>query len=298
MAGPRIAGDSRGYTFRMCRMVEGLAKPTKTGFELISVSTFLGDVLAKPPSAMAWWGFREGLKGVVELYEEDSDLFVAASEDAENLELVLKEQGVSPNLKRDAAGERGTAAHEVLENLVKSLHEPDALERAIAGAGFETADAGTEYGHAVLAWWQDQIEPHISSGAIKQVLSEVPVFSLNHRYAGTLDLAIEWSSEGEHDNVCDGWEIADLKTHKPASGHTKEGKGPAFIHDVAQNRAYRIAWEEMGLGQTIGNRVIVARDRAYRGARYLEDFREVPASFVIDLRRAYDHVAAFEKGDA
>lgn len=294
MAGPRIAGDDRSYTFRMVRMAEGLARPTKIGFELISVSTFLGDVLAKPPSAMAWWGFRVGLEAIRDASAEDPELLKAIAEmDQEDLELFLKDRGANPNMKRDAAGERGTAAHAVLELLVG-----DERQKAEAEAARETEEAGTEYGRAVIEWWSEQIVPHLDSGAVVQVLSEVPVFSLEHRYAGTLDLAIEWSSEGDmHDNVTDGWEIADLKTHKPASGHTKEGKGPAFIHDVAQNRAYRIAWEEMGNGPTIGNRVIVARDRAYRGQRYLEDFREVDSDFVIHLRQAYDYVAAFERGE-
>jgi hypothetical protein len=55
-----------------------------------------------------------------------------------------------------------------------------------------------------------------------------------------------------------------------------------------------MAWEEMGLGKTIGQRTLVARDKTYRGQCWVEDFREVDEDFVLNLRQAYGHKAEFE----
>jgi hypothetical protein len=291
----RIAGDAPGYTFRLCR-VKGdgaIVTATRYGFEMPSVSTFIGEVMGKPAGAMSWWGFRIGLKGVAELLERDVTALIDAGNDPEALEAVLKEAGINPNMKLEEAGDRGDAAHTVLEKLAAGDHAA-----ASSLAAQETLEQGTEYGQAVIEFWNDEIQPEIDAGAITQVLSEVPVWSIKHWYAGTFDLALLWSSEGDlSENVKDGWEILDLKTHKPASGFTKPGFGPAYVSDVTQIRAYRMAFEELGAAETIGQRVIVARDKAYRGVRYLQDAREVSARFVELIREAYDHKTTFEKGE-
>jgi hypothetical protein len=287
----RIAGDAPGYTFRLCR-VQGdgaLVVPTRYGFEMPSVSTFIGEVMGKPAGAMSWWGFRIGLKGVAELLERDVTALIDAGSDPEALEAVLKDAGINPNMKLKEAGDRGDAAHTVLEKLAVGDNAA-----AASLAAQETLEHDTGYGWAVIEWWAEQIAPHLESGAIVEVLSEVPVWSIKHWYAGTFDLGILWSPEGEHESIRDGWEILDLKTHRPASGFTKPGSGPAYISDVTQIRAYRMAFEELG-GVTIGQRVIVARDKAYRGVRYLQDDREVPARFVELIREAYEYKTTFEK---
>lgn len=279
----RIAGDSDTYSFRLCRMKEGIPFPTNDGFELTSVSTFIGDTLAKPPSAMAWWGYRIGLKGVTDGLVEDPDSILAA-ETPELLEAALKQRGVNPNMKLEAAGGRGTRAHEVLEKLA-------AGERAMAelAADAEDVEFGTGYGHASIAFWDEAVEPFLESGEILEVRSEVPVWSLRHWYCGTFDLALKWKAATVGDAVLpEGWEILDAKTHKPASGFTKRGAG--YISDATQIRAYRMAFEEMGLGNTIGQRTIVLRENG----KWLEDKREVSEDFVIFLRRLYDERKEFE----
>lgn len=303
----RIAGDDPGYTFRLCRSMEleddspaailaGGKKarvwtPTDHGFDMVSVSTFLGDVMGKPASAMSWWGFRIGLTAIAEALVDDVAGVVAAENDPEALEAFLKARGINPNMRLEEAGDRGSEAHTVLELLVAGDRGAAELK-----ANFEEAEFGTRYGWAVIEWWDAQIAPFLESGQILQVLSEVPVWYLGHgwelRWAGTFDLAIEWYlSQPEQ-----GWEICDLKTHKPASGFTKEGRGPAYISDVAQIRAYRMGFEWMGLGRTIGQRTIVARDRAYKKVSWLEDYREVPESFVLRIREAFNDKFEFEKG--
>jgi hypothetical protein len=304
----RIAGDDPGYTFRICRYEEvpldlndlsdtlagrkhRVWTPTEYGFTFVSVSTFIGEVLAKPASAMAWWGFRIGLAGVTDAYlnSEDPDLPLA---DADMLEEFVRARGVDPNMKLETAGARGSEAHGVLE-LLAARDDGDALDAAKR----ETEEFGTEYGTAVISWWNEQIRPFLETGQILQVRSEVPVWSFTHRYAGTFDLAIEWDKMLHADATGPWWEIIDLKTHKPAAGFTRPGKGPGYISDATQIRGYRMAFEEMGLGRTFSQRTVVVRDRAYKGVSWLEDTRTVPPEFVIKLRELYDVKVAFEKGE-
>lgn len=303
---PRVAGDEPGYTFALCRVSYEDAQrtpeeilaggkpgkrrvltPTDDFINLPSASTIIGEVLAKPPSAMAWYGYRIALQELALNHELPA--YDWNSKDPEALEEALKSVGaLTPNTSLEKAGDRGSNAHEVLE-LLADGRPAWAAELAAE----EEASEGTEYGAAVIAWWDERVQPHIDSGEIDQVLSEVRVWSLEDKYAGTFDLALHWETD-----FLPGWEVLDLKTHKPASGHTKPGKGPAYISDVTQIRAYRKAFEERGLGETTSQRVIVARDRAYRKKRYLEDRREVPYEFFRLLRQAYDHRLAFEEGAA
>jgi hypothetical protein len=277
----RIAGNSLGYRFALIRETTVGDVITEHGFELPSVTTFIGEMLAKPPSAMAWWGYRVGLKAIA----ESPDVIVDANTQ-EELEAALKERGVSPNMSRDAAGARGSAAHEVLEFLAAGVRG-----NALDASAEEMGTQGTQYGYAAIAFWDEAVQPFINSGEILQVRSEVPVWSLKNRYCGTLDLAIEWA-EVEHVPGNGGWEILDAKTHKPAKGFTLDGKGAGFISDAVQCRAYRMAWEEMGLGRTFGQRTIVLRETG----KWLEDRREVSEEFVTFLRRLYDQRVSFEEG--
>ena len=304
----RVAGDAPGYTLAVCRAVEvaGSGKsakdileggkqksyklyPTETTFQLPSATTILGEVLAKPPSAMAWWGFRDGLKGLAEAAAagEPIDLL-----DAEGLEELLKARGVSPNMTRDAAGTRGSNAHEVLEILARGD-----FSEAEKWAREEEAEEGTGYCRSAIVFWESEVVPHLDSGAIDEVRSEVVVVSFRHFYSGTLDLALHWSEVAvEMGLVAEpGWTIEDAKTHKPAQGFTKRGAG--YVSDAAQCRAYRTAWEENGHGKTIGQRTIVLRDREYKGVRYLCDSREVSEEFWLGIRALYEPRLAYEKGD-
>lgn len=300
----RIAGDDPEYTFRLCRMKGGLATATKHGFTMPSVSTFIGEVMGKPAGAMSWWGFRIGLKGVASLLEDDPTAAIDNA-DPEALEALLKERGVNPNMKLDEAGDRGSAAHFILEllaagvpsNVPASEEAAEVTFRMVAEAYAEDEERtfGTRYGWAVIEWWTAQVQPYFKSGVITEVLSEVPVWSVSRWYAGTFDLALKWIDDNPQTPI---WEVLDLKTHKPASGFTKEGFGPGYISDITQIRAYRMAFEEMGFGKTHCQRIVIARDRAVRGQSWLEDTREVSERFVELIREAYAHKTEFEKGEA
>jgi hypothetical protein len=273
---PRLAGNSTTYTFALLDKVTG--EPTDKGFDLVSVTTVIKEVLGIPAGAMSYSGFRVGLRGIIAYPEAIVDATTM-----EELEAALKERGVSPNMSRDAAGARGSKAHEVLELLAAGERK-----KALIEAG---AEMPTNYGGAAVHFWDEAVQPFIDSGEILQVRSEVPVWSLKNRYCGTLDLAILWK-EVDHVPGHGGWEILDAKTHKPAKGFTLDGKGAGFISDAVQCRAYRMAWEEMGLGPTIGQRTIVLRETG----KWLEDKREVSEEFVTFLRRLYDQRLSFEEG--
>jgi hypothetical protein len=298
----RIAGDDPGYTFRICRRTKAFGKvtPTKYGFELPSVSTVIGEVLAKPPSAMAWWGYKTATEAVAAAGADAHGL------DPDSLYELLKVVGPTPNTSLAESGDRGTNAHDVLEKAtmaleLERLEKPDKAapyrEQAEELAAKEQDELGAEYSLAALDFVDTYLAPNVAAGRIDQLVTEQPVFSLRHRYAGTLDLAIHWADSEVSDEFPAGWEICDAKTHKPANGFTKPGKGPGYISDATQCRAYRTAWEEQGLGQTIGNRTIVLRDKAYKKVRWLADDREVSEEFWLAVLSIYGPRMAFEAGE-
>lgn len=276
----RIAGSSPGYIFQVCRESDGDLIPTEFGFQLPSATTIIKEVLAKPPSAMAWWGFKVAAQAASESQLDLRGL------DPEDIYDLWKGGDTTPNTTLDAAGDRGSNAHGILELLVKSFHTGDkkVKMRAVKAAETEKKEQGTEYGMAVLSFWEEAIAPHLASGAIRQIISEHVVWSLRHRYSGTFDLALLWDDLSHEP----GWEILDAKTHKPNSGFTQPGRGPGYDSDAYQIRAYRTGWEEMGKGSTIGQRTIVLRDKAYRGVRWLEDSREVSEEAWLHLRALYE----------
>jgi len=262
----RIAGDNPGYQFRMMRNGPG-GKLTATpyGFELPSVTTIISATIPKPFSAGAWYGYRMGLEGVMEEYKGRS---LPAS--AELLEKRLSEQGRNPNQQLDVSRNRGFSAHDVLELLANGDEE-----RANEVARQEEATSDTAYGRAVLKWWAEKGSPDAYDRANKKTKwkAEQPVYSLKHGYAGTADLI-------------GAGEVVDLKTHKPMVGFTKDGKGPAYLSDLIQLRAYRLAWEEMGNPAPQGNRIVIARPNG----NYLEDYREVPESLWLQCIEMYKHL--------
>lgn len=276
-----IAGDADFYTFAMCRVHEGekdgkgeviprWLEPTENEFDLDRVTHIISEVLAKPPQAMAWWGYRIAMQGIAAL----APLEITEGATAEEVEKIVRETvGLDPNRTLDEAGNRGQAAHDVLEAL--ALGDRPTAESI---AETEYANDGTQHGRAVIAWWDAQ------GFDLTMVVSEKRLWSLRHGYAGSTDLAV-LEQPGQA-----GTEIVDLKTHKPASGFTKPGFGPAYLSDLVQVRAYRIAWEEMGFGPTVGNRIIIARENG----KWLEDRREVDPALWFTILEAYRIKVAFE----
>jgi hypothetical protein len=266
---PRIAGDNPGYTFALLDQ-SGEERSSEYRFELPSVTTILTEVLSIPAGAMAWWGFRIAVRGVVELATALGAEHLPLDE--AELEHELRAAGFDPGRSLSDAADRGRAAHQVLEYLALG-----ARDQAEIAAAEEEARDGTRYGRAVIAWWDERV-------TWDGWHAEHPVWSLRHGYAGTADL-IAWTDDGV-------LEVVDLKTHKPASGFTLPGRGPAYFKDLLQIRAYRLAWEEMTGATTTGQRVVVAREN---GA-WLEDTREVSAETWLGVLHLYGLMQAFGGG--
>lgn len=290
-----VAGNNDYYTWRLVKETDlgPIVVEDEEPLRMPRISHIIKEVVAVPPSAMAWWGFRIFRDGVVEAFDQDPMTAAEAVESSDLLEALLKERGVNPNMSRDTAGSRGTAAHEILEELASGAGRETA-ER-LAKQEFDTE--GTRYGYAVIGFWDDRVEPFINSGEILEVVSEKRVYSLRLWYMGTFDLGLLWAPADGGDRLLEGgWEIDDLKTHKPADGFTLRGAG--YDSDAFQIRAYRMAFEEMGLGKTIGQRTIVARGTGKRAAgTYLEDRREVSEASVRNIVALYHAREAFKKGE-
>ena len=339
----RIAGDSDTYELRLCRIVGGVkAIPTQYGVRFTSSTTVINNTLGIPAGAMSYHGFREGMKGLAAIMSGDpafasfqnklADLVERSEATPEAIEELLKDAGFTPNTSRDLGGKRGTKAHLVVECLaegwrdiveisptaVNEIAVPSLRDWAEALAMDEERTEGTRYGWGAIEWWDKEIQPAINNGSIVDIISELPVFSVSGEYAGTLDVAILWNFQATSLDkdvgvvylTRNGWEIVDVKTHKPASGFTKEGSGPGYDSDAAQIRSYRDAVEEiaanldryvgydrLGRGaKTTGQRTVVLRDRAYKGKSYLEDRREVPSEMFMRLRAVDDDRKNFERG--
>jgi len=268
---PRIAADTNSYRFQMIDKNTG--QPTEYGFDLPSVTSIIGDVLGKPAGAMAWWGYRVAIEGVAAISEFHEDVMPSEPDDVETM---LKEHGYDPNKKTSAAGSRGSRAHECLEYLANG--QPSFAKLL---SKTEQEEHGTKYCEAVIKWWDSK---GYDDNDEVVVVSERPVWSLRHVYSGTLDLAVGRNISGAWT-----WTLLDLKTHKPASGFTKPGQGPAYRSDLVQVRAYRSAWQEMGLGHTIGQRILIARENG----TWLEDKRQVPEELWLRIREVYDLMQQF-----
>lgn len=276
---PRVAGDNPNYSFRL---VDWEGNVQDDGFALPSVTTIIKGVIGIPAGAMSWYGYRLALSGVAELLGEPEVVARMIDEPLpEQLETLLKEKEIDPNHAVSKAGDRGSAAHDVLEKLAAGDRE--GAERA---ADFEEKASGTKYARAVISWWEDKGFGQLQKEHPDHIASERRVWSLRHGYAGSLDLGI-------YDPPGGTWGIWDLKTHKPASGFTKPGFGAAYISDLLQIEAYASAWSEMGLGDAFPAGVVIARENG----KYLEDTRRLKsaASVFLALIDIYHVKERFEK---
>jgi hypothetical protein len=287
----RIAGDSPGYTFTMMRnsTVEGVQvrEPTDYSFVLPSVTTIIKDTLGIPAGAMSWYGFRLGLGGIADvLSDPEATVEAVSNATPEYLEAMLKQRDVNPNVSLSKAGDRGNAAHYVLECLAEGRRE-EAVNRAYD----ETKYDETKYGNAVIDWWDSH-----DGFAGHDIVSERPVWSLSKGYCGTLDLAVRKQGLDPDHFWENPWEVWDLKTHKPASGFTKSGFGPAYISDLIQIDAYASAWNEMNMGQGYASSggIVIARENG----KFLEDTRYVEDGLFDHLIEVFRAKHSFEKGQA
>lgn len=266
----RVAGDESYYTFVLQRY-DGVVMPD-VALRLPSVTSIIKGVMGASGGGMAYWGFRLGTAAAhLHIHGEHPD-----EDTAELLYEAAKAGPFAPNRQRDKAGERGNNAHAVLEGLargefiVKSQHEGAYV------LGGPTGDFTPDgYGQAVVDWWISQ-EPQV-------IAAEQVLYSLKHRYCGSVDLIANRPVGGGLVAV-----VTDLKTHKPATSN-----GPAYDEDRIQVAAYREAWHEMFPGQPIAYTSVLI---ACEDGSWQEDWKEQPFEVFAALRAVYALLK--EGGDA
>lgn len=261
----RIAGDSDHYQFALVR--DGSKELTAWGFQVPSVTSILTAVLGKPAGAMAHWGYNLAIEGMLTLAQL-GDISGMTEEQAKEH---LKAAEYSPNKVRDKAGDRGSNAHRLLELLANGY------EHTVVGnlATFTKDEGAVEaivldgYCFGVIAWWD-----HEMAGWTAQAV-EVPVWSMRHRFCGTIDLA-------RRDDDSGFLELVDLKTHKP-----KTQAFPAYLADLFQLAAYRLAWSEVTGEMPATNQVLVVDEKG----RYFTDTRMASTESFLLIRELYDVLA-------
>ena len=262
----RLAGNESGYSFRVMDTEKG--EPSPFGFNLPSATTIIKGVLGSTGGGMAWWGFKLGIRACHP---------TASEEKIAQLYERKKHSSFNPNAQRDSAGDRGTDAHAVAAALLLGNHElmPD---HVLAG----DMDGYEEAAHN---WVTTQM------GGWEVVLAEQPVWSLEHRFAGTPDL-VRKRSIGLDEPTLGGaslgtvFSIVDFKTHKPA-----REDGPSYVEDRLQTQGYEIACWEMGVIRYEDHEephpvehliVLLCPDGSF-----IEDARRIEPSAFLAVRQAY-----------
>lgn len=307
---PRAAGSSHVYTFGLRTKDDGPKLPSVT-----HIIKYLKDELGF--GGMAYWGMKIGvLATLINLKQVDVEMMLD-DPDLEAYYTSAKETGWEPNKVRDAAGETGTGAHELLEHAAIGdiLVELDSDLVTIQVTGAPEILAPIRYpeakkapqrkkwiedkrtrmvprgkGLAAARWWLDNEDKH------SLAFPELPVYSLRYGYAGTMDFArilddkVRVGPEGwESIDNTNALEVIDYKSHKPAAGMHKdgtyaEGKGPAYIDDFMQTRAYAQALYEMGYPEANAFRVVLLQP----DGTYYEDTRTVDFELFLDFKTIHD----------
>jgi hypothetical protein len=184
------------------------------GKQCAAVSTIAKAYPDRPDGLMKWTETMT-LEGVARL--RAADKFIPT--DPYALRGVLEQNGLRYEQRRGAAADRGTKIHQLMfEALGRGDDVPD----------LDVLDPDEQgYGQAVFRWWEDR-KP-------KPILVEREVLSLEHRYAGRLDLY--GTIDAPPTDRFSGTGVVDAKT----------GKG-VYRSDHVQQRLYELALKECGLG--------------------------------------------------
>jgi len=240
---PRAAGDSSFYTWQL------KGREGQCDIRLPSVTSIIKACMGGSGPGMAWWGYKLGMKALVDHLD-----VVFPSED--ELYDTIKKSRFNPNAQRDEAEDRGNKAHEYLEYL--------AMEAPAPGDP-QFYDVTSEYEKGVFKWWQD----HMPGWEV--TACEIPVYSLKHAYAGTVDLVRRHIGNGTY-------QVLDLKTHK----------GDARFEDHVQVAAYDLALREMGvIPAGAEHAVLLARE----DGTYHMSTRYVNPEVFLKLRDVYEEVS-------
>ena len=218
----RAAGDSNKYELRIIDKATGL--PVGRGADLPSVTT-ITKVIPKG-DAMTWWGFKLGIKAVAD-YVVEKDTFPGGTVDeiTEYLyDQFKQEKKLTPKAVMEQGGSKGSNIHEYAE----ILFDP---KRGIPMLPGKSTLPPEEAGRlqSLVDWYHGK---HIKAGTapkdMEVIAQEVPVFSLVHDFAGTLDLILRDPANG-------AYYLIDFKTSKGI-----------YFDFLLQVAAYEVAAKERG----------------------------------------------------
>jgi hypothetical protein len=202
----RAAGDSPYYTFEL--------KGGRGTIELPSVTHIIKSVCNNGMGGMAYWGAKLGIEYMAEQ---------AGGLDVDELYEAFRGSPLNPNAQRDKGGERGTGAHDLLQQLIEGTVQVETdQDLVILDDGLTTTvlEGYPAAAARVYLYLRDRYA---------RIETEVPVWSLKNGFAGTADVV---GYEEDDGHVFD---VVDLKTHKP----------PVRFEDRVQPAAYGTALEEM-----------------------------------------------------
>lgn len=204
---------SGGYKFALLR---GTTPDLTQTIELPSVTTILG-VLAKP--VLPNWAAKATREGIAAVLAQDG-LKGATQED---LAAMLKANGTDHNSLSAKGRERGTDTHDYAEKHLRHLKDNGIVLVDEDGSIAAVGAPDTPNKAAFLDW------AHTHS--IEPILIEQTVVSMQHGFAGTLDLFA----------LVDGTPtLVDFKTSKPG--------GKVYPETHLQVAAYDAAMRELDLG--------------------------------------------------
>lgn len=271
------AGDSTSYRWRLYDKKKGKTVPDQD-IDLDRVTHVIKRTLGKPE--LVGWTFYQNADYVAGFLS-----WAAAKEwanppfDAENnmslmdylvdgdlFRELLKEYRMRTEDTTKDASDMGTEYHLEFEKIARYHLEIDPKE-GIRRAEFLVKKFVGSHRGAIGQWWLDT-QPNV-------IASELPLRSLEHRFAGTCDLAVLDK---------DGFvKLIDLKNRKEEK--------TVYDSDRVQMDAYEIAWDEMyPTDEVWTSSVLVARED---GTYHEEEVTGVEGTF-LDLLKVYRRLKALD----
>lgn len=192
-------------------VINGVGQAVGKTVPLPSVTTILKAV---SKGGLEWWGYKMGLLEARRL-AKNGDTAIGMMSDDHFYDFVKdlgrKGEAQTPSSALKTAGARGTNIHDIAESFFKEGRVPGPAEVPEQHHGYVKALA------SFITWLGDY----------ELITAETPLFSLDHRYAGTVDLVLQQG---------DRYVVADFKTSKAI-----------YETHLLQATAYAHAAQEMGL---------------------------------------------------
>lgn len=260
----RAAGSDSHYTFHLFNVSTG-KHDRKTVIRIPSVTTIIGEVLAKP--MLVGWAYRTtrdhiaGALAVMQANGFDTDLILDTFTDGDMLEEYMKENKLRPDDIKSEAADRGTVAHALLERLATAYLEADEVAAERMAQRVLSSNKASGWEQATAGWWLERY-PRV-------VASEQKLISLKQGFIGTCDLIYT-----DDDDLLT---LTDLKSRKT--------DGYVYESDHIQCGAYTVAWDETNARHIDRTTVLVVREDGSWTEE--ETVLDAPGIF-LDLLSAYE----------